>query len=82
MVWVRRVVYLLTAITDGSVLELATGKAARHDEVLQAEVAVRAKREGVARVVAVLVTQQATKAKVIVLAVIAAHQVALIDLCI
>jgi hypothetical protein len=36
----------------------------------------------VGRVVAVLVAQQATKAKVIVLAVIASHQVALIDLCI
>jgi hypothetical protein len=76
------VIYLLTSIANGSVLELATGKAARHDQVLQAEVAVRAKREGVGRVVAVLVAQQATKAKVIVLAVIASHQVALIDLCI
>jgi hypothetical protein len=78
----KKSIYLLTSITNGSVLELATGETARHDQVLQAEVAVRAKREGVGRVVAVLVAQQATKAKVVVLAVIASHQVALIDFCI
>jgi hypothetical protein len=71
---------LLASITNSSVLELTAGQAARHDEVLQAEVAVRAKGEGVGRVVAMLVAQQTAKAEVIILAVIATHKVALIDL--
>lgn len=82
MGWVRRVIYLLTSIANGSVLELATGKAARHDQVLQAEVAVRAKGEGVGGMVTVLVAQQAAKAEVIILALGATHKVALIYLCI
>lgn len=73
---------IVTAITNGSVLELAARKAARHDQVLQAEVAVRAEREGVSRVVTMFVSQQAAKAQVIVLTVIAADQVAIIGFCI
>lgn len=61
-------------------LELTARKAARHDEVLQAEVTIRAKGEGVGRVVAMLVAQETTKAEVIVLAVVATHKIALIDL--
>ena len=61
-------------------LELTARKAARHDEVLQAVVAVRAKGKGVGRVVAVLVAQETTKAEVIILAVVATDKVALIDL--
>lgn len=61
-------------------LELTAGQAARHDEVLQAEVAVRAKGESVGRVMAMLVAQQTTKAEIIILAVIATHKVALVDL--
>jgi hypothetical protein len=76
----NRASYLLASITNSSVLELTAGQAARHDEVLQAEVAVRAKGEGVGRVVAMLVAQQTAKAEVIILAVIATHKVALIDL--
>lgn len=72
---------LLTAIANGGVLELATGKAAGHDQVLQAEVAVRAKGESVARVVTMLISQEAAETQVIVLAVIAADQVAVISFC-
>lgn len=63
-------------------LELTARKAARHDEVLQAEVTVGAQGKGVGRVVTVLVAQQATKAEVKVLAVQATHKVGLIHLCI
>lgn len=77
-----RASYLLTSITDGGVFELPAGKATRHNEVLQAEVAVRAKGEGVGGMVTVLVAQQAAKAEVIILALGATHKVALIYLCI
>jgi hypothetical protein len=70
---------LLTAVTDGGVLELTAGKAAGHDQVLQAEVAVRAKGESVGRVVTMLISQKAAETQVIVLAVIAADQVAVIS---
>jgi hypothetical protein len=72
---------LLTAVTDGGVLELTAGKAAGHDQVLQAEVAVRAKGESVGRVVTMLISQKAAETQVIVLAVIAADQVAVISFC-
>jgi len=72
---------LLTAITNGSVLELAAREAARHDQILQAEVAVRAEREGVSRVVTMLVPQKAAETQVIVLAVTAMDQVGFINFC-
>jgi hypothetical protein len=64
------------------VSELATGKTARGDQILQAEVPVRSKVEGVARVVAMLISEEAAKAKIIVLAVIAADEIAFIGLCV
>ena len=61
--------------------ELPTGKAARGDQILQAEVPVRSKVEGVARVVSMLVSEETAKAKIIVLALIAADQIAFIGFC-
>lgn len=72
---------LFTAVTDSGVSELPTGKAARGDEIFQAEVPVRSKMEGVARVVSMFISEEAAKAKIIVLALIAANEIAFIGLC-
>lgn len=73
---------LVTSITDSCVLELTTWKAARHYDILQAEVAVNSRQEFVGRVVTMLVPHETTKAQVIVFTVIAADQVCFIGLCI
>ena len=60
-------------------LELTAGKAARHDQVFQAEVAIRPELEGMRGVVTMLVSQEATEAQIVVLTVKATHQVGLIS---
>lgn len=70
--------YLVTPVTDSSMAELTARKAARCDEVLQAEVTVGAEVEGVTGVVAMLVTKKAAKAQVVVFAIIAADKIALV----
>lgn len=74
--------YLVTAVTDSGVSELPTGKAARRDQILQAKVPVRSEVEGMARVVPVLISEQAAKAKIIVLAVIATDEIDFVDFCV
>jgi hypothetical protein len=69
---------LVTAVTDSSVSELPTWKATRGDQILQAEVPVRSKVECVARVVSMLISEETAKAKIIVLAVIAADEIAFV----
>lgn len=73
--------YLVTAVTDRGVSELPTRKTARGDQILQAEVSIRSQVEGVARVVSMLISEEAAKAKVIVLAFIAADKVAFVGFC-
>jgi hypothetical protein len=70
---------LVTAVTDSGVAELTTREAARSDQIFQGEVTVRAKLEGMTRVVTVLISEETTKAQVIVLAVIAADEIAAIS---
>lgn len=70
--------YLVTAIAHGCMLELAAWLATRHYRILQAEIAVGSKLEGVSRVVTMLVPQEATKAQIVVLAVVATHHIGFI----
>jgi hypothetical protein len=71
---------LVAAVTDSGVAELTTREAARGDQIFQGEVTVRAKVESMARVVTVLVSEETTKAQIIVFAVIAADEIAAISL--
>lgn len=73
--------YLVTAVTDSGVSELTTGKTARGDQILQAEVSIGSQVEGVARVVSMLISEEAAKAKIIILALIAADEVAFVGFC-
>jgi hypothetical protein len=77
--WTRT--YLVTAVADSGVAELPARQAARCDQILQAEFTVRSKVEGVARVVTMLVTEETAETKIIIFAVIAAYEIALICLC-
>lgn len=79
MSWVAS--YLVASIANSCMLELPTWKAARHDQILQAEVAVGSKLEGVPGVVAMLVSQEATEAQIVVLAFVATNHVAFVGLC-
>ena len=79
MEWVSK--YLVTAVTDSGVSELSTRKATRGDQILQAKVPVRSEVEGMTRVVSMLISEQAAKAKIIVLAVIAADEVYFVGFC-
>lgn len=72
---------LITSIADSRMAELAARQAARCDEILQAEVTVRSEVESVTRVVAMLVSEEAAKAKVVVFAIIAAYKIALVCFC-
>jgi hypothetical protein len=69
---------LVTAITDSCMLELTTWKTASHDQVLEAEIAVSSRGEGVGGMVTMLVPQQTTEAQIIVFTVQATDQVGLI----
>jgi hypothetical protein len=73
--------YLVTAITDSGVAELPAREAARCDQILQAEVTVRSEVEGVTRVVAMLVSKETAEAKIVIFAVIAAYEIALVCFC-
>lgn len=73
--------YLVTAVADSSMAELAARKTARCDEVLQAEIAVGSEMESVTGVVAMFVPEKAAKAKVVVFAIVAAYEVALVCFC-
>jgi len=69
----------VTAVTDSGVAELTTRETARSDQIFQGEVTVRAKVEGMTRVVTVLISEETTKAQVIVLSVIATDEIAAIS---
>jgi len=69
---------LVTAVTDSGVSELPARKTARGDQILQAEVSVRPQVEGVTRVVSMLIPEKAAKAKIIVLTLITADEVAFV----
>lgn len=73
--------YLLTAVTDGSVLEQPTRSATGRDQILQAEVTVRSKLESVRRMVTVLVPQETAKTQIVVLALGTTNHAAAIVLC-
>jgi hypothetical protein len=73
--------YLVTAVTDSGVSELPARKTARGDQILQAEVSVRPQVEGVTRVVSMLIPEKAAKAKIIVLTLITADEVAFVGFC-
>ena len=72
---------LLTAVTDGSVLEQAARSAAGCDQILQAEITVRAKLESVRRMMTVLVPQETAETQIVVLALGATDHAAAIVLC-
>jgi hypothetical protein len=65
----------VTAITNGSMLELTTWKTASYDHVLKSVIAVNSGSESVCGMVTMLVTQQAAEAQIIVFTVHATDKV-------
>jgi hypothetical protein len=70
--------YLITAVANSGVAELPSRKATRCDQILQAEVTVRAEVECVTRVVAMSIPKKASQAEVVIFALLATYEVALI----
>lgn len=73
--------YLITAVANSGMAELPSRKATRCDQILQAEITVRAEVECVTRVVAMSIPKKASQAEVVIFALLATYEIALIGFC-